>query len=448
MKPPFGSGVAAAALVFACLWVGAGPGRGTEVLPHSFSRSRQFVVYARDGAIRGAVGALAEETKAGLLSALGLRDQWQIPIVIDLRAPEPNAPDDRLPVRWTLAQTGAGLKLELDLLIGEAERGTRIRDELVRGLLLELAYRDHDRLPAGRPYTPPPPWLVVGLSAYLENLEDGVSAQMFAALLPTTQALSITDFLGRDPAAMDATSRAVHRAYAYNLVCLLLRELDGGRAGLVNFVRQLPGTTYDDARGAAALGRQFPELSTPSSLDKWWTLGLARLSENDRHLIFSAAECEARLQRALTFTAPADPKRRLPPKAYALGDFKEYGERKSNRQLLEGTREALAALGGQANPLYRQIVADYGDVVSGLMRNHTDGVDEKLRQLAKQRRDMLAYRDKIADYMNWYEATQAASQSGSFEDYFHTARRIGAGQRAHRPDAISIYLDGLGTELR
>ena len=429
-------------------WLGGLVGWAADVLPHTFSRSRQFVVYARDGSLRGAVGTLGEETKTGILSVLGMKDQWQIPIVIDLRAPEPNAPDNRAPVHWTLGQTGAGLKIELDLLLGGAERGTRIRDELVRGLLLELAYRDHDRLPAGRPYTPPPPWLVVGLSAYLENLEDGVSAQMFAALLPTTQALSITDFLGRDPAVMDSTSRAVYRAYAYNLVCLLLRELDGGRAGLVTFVRSLPDTTYDEARGAAALGRQFPELSKPDSLDKWWTLGLARLSEKDRHLIFSAAESEGRLQRSLTFTAPADPKRRLPAKQYTLGEFKEYGERKDNRRLLEGTREELAALSGQANPLYRQIVADYAEIVAGLMRSRTGGADEKLLQLAAQRRDMLKYRDEISDYMNWYEATQATAQSGSFEDYFHTVHQLGAAERVHRPDAISVYLDGLGTELR
>ena len=70
-----------------------------------------------------------------------------------------------------------------------------------------------------------------------------MSASMFAALLPTTQALSITEFLSRDPAAMDSTSRAVYRAYAYNLVCLLLREMNGGRAGLVAFVQRLPDMT-------------------------------------------------------------------------------------------------------------------------------------------------------------------------------------------------------------
>ncbi len=419
-----------------------------DSLPHSFSRSKQFVVYARDAALRGAVGSLGEDTKAGLLSALGLRDDWQIPIVIDLRAPEGSTPAPRQPVRWTLGQTGSGLKIELDVLIGEVSRGTHIRDELVRALLLEIAYRDHDRLPAGQAYTPPPPWLVTGLSAYLENLEDGVSASMFAALLPTTQALSITEFLSRDPAAMDTTSRAVYRAYAYNLVCLLLREMAGGRDGIVAFVRNLPNTTAEEARGAAALGRQFPDLASPESLDKWWTLGLARLSENDRYQVFSVRETEQRLQTALTFTAAADPKKKLPAKTYTLADFREFAPRKRNRQLLEAPREALATLSGQANPLYRQIVADYAELVSGLSRDRTAGVDDKLRLLDGQRRDMLKFRDDVSDYMNWYEATQAATQSGSFEDYFHTVRQLDAGQPVHRPDPISVYLDGLGTDLQ
>lgn len=430
------------------LVLGTGSAAALDVLPRSFSRSKQFVVYAKDASLRGAVGSLGEDTKAALLSTLGLRDEWQIPIVIDLRAPEGSAPDNRPPVRWTLGQTGAGLKIELDLLIGEVSRGTHIRDELVRGLLLELAYRGHDRLRAGEGYTPPPPWLVVGLSAYLENMEDGVSASMFAALLPTTQALSITEFLSREPATMDSTSRAVYRAYAYNLVCLLLREMRGGRAGLVAFVQGLPDTTYDEARGAAALGRQFPELASPDSLDKWWTLGLARLSESDRFQVLSVRETEQRLEAALVVNAPADAKKKLPAQTYALKDYREFGERKHNKQLLEATREALAALTGQANPLYRQIVADYEGLVSLMIHGRTGNVDEKLQVLADQRRDALKYREEVADYMNWYEATQASTQSGSFEDYFHTVRQLDSGQSVHRPDAISVYLDALGTELR
>ena len=46
--------------------------RALDLMPHSFSRSRQFVIYAREGAVRGGVGTLAEDTKSGLLNALGI----------------------------------------------------------------------------------------------------------------------------------------------------------------------------------------------------------------------------------------------------------------------------------------------------------------------------------------------------------------------------------------
>ncbi len=420
-----------------------------DSLPHSFSRSKQFVVYARDAALRGAVGSLGEDTKAGLLSALGLRDDWQIPIVIDLRAPEGSTPAPRQPVRWTLGQTGSGLKIELDLLIGEVSRGTRIRDELVRALLLEIAYRDHDRLPAGQAYTPPPPWLVTGLSAYLENLEDGVSASMFAALLPTTQALSITEFLSRDPAAMDTTSRAVYRAYAYNLVCLLLREMAGGRDGhrgvraqpaehhrrggarrggaraavpRTGFARK-SGQVVDPRTGPAFRERPIPGLLRPR--DRAASPGSADVSPPPRT---RRKNCPRRPTRWRISASS--------PRASTTGSCSKR------------SREALATLSGQANPLYRQIVSDYAELVSGLSRDRTAGVDDKLRLLDGQRRDMLKFRDDVSDYMNWYEATQAATQSGSFEDYFHTVRQLDAGQPVHRPDPISVYLDGLGTDLQ
>ena len=126
-------------LLTLCLLSGrARAGHPVDIMPRSFSRTRQFVVYARDSAVRNAVGTLGDDAKSELLRALGLPDDWKLPIVVDLRLPEPDQPDARAPSRLTLAQTGLGLKVELDLLLGEAGRGTRIRDELVRALLLEI----------------------------------------------------------------------------------------------------------------------------------------------------------------------------------------------------------------------------------------------------------------------------------------------------------------------
>ena len=439
----------AAGLLAALLVLSARPCRALDLVPHSFSRSKQFIVYSRDGALRGAVGTVGDETKHGILGMLGLRDEWKIPIVLDLRPPDPGLPGARPPVRLQLSQTGAGLKIELDLLTGEAGRGTRIQDELVRSVLLALAYQNSTGLPAGHSCTLPPPWLVEGLSAYLDNQENGVSASMFAALLPTLQTMASTDFLGKDPAGMDSTSRAVYRACAYNLVCLFLRELPGGRDELAAFVNDLPNTPQAAANSGETLGKYFPELAaSPDALEKWWALALARLAAGDRFQMLTAEETERRLQALLTFPGPAKPKDAAPPKICTLADFREFTPLKQNARVLEGLRNGLVVLSGQASPVYHPIITGYQEVVAGLVRDRTKGVGERLRALEGLRRDALRQRDGIADYVNWYEATQVSTQSSAFNEYFHAARQFDTSQKIHRPDPISAYLDSLDTEFQ
>ena len=82
----------------------------------SVSTSRQFIVYGTDIAVRGAICDFAERTKRELLTLLEQQDNWITPIVINAQYPRANLPEvPRLSV--DLAQTGFGVKLELDLVI-------------------------------------------------------------------------------------------------------------------------------------------------------------------------------------------------------------------------------------------------------------------------------------------------------------------------------------------
>ena len=312
-----------------------------------------------------------------------------------------------------------------------------------------MAYRDHRELMAGVGYTPPPPWLVEGFSAYIENVESGVSASMYAALLPASQTLSISEFLARDPAKMDSTSHAVYRAYAFNLVSLLVSDMEGGRAGMAAFIRDLPALPADEARSAGVLSQHFPQLAgSPDSLEKWWTLGLARLAAADRYQAFSVQETEDHLEQLMTFPGPADGGKNAASRTYRLTEFEKFTPLKKNARLLEGTRAGLAVLTGRANPLTRPIVMGYQDVVADLARNRTKGVAERLEELALARQAVVKRRETIADYLNWYEATQVMDQSGAFDEYFRTARQADHPQAVHRPDSISAYLDELDLEFR
>ena len=419
------------------------------IMPRSVSRSHQFTIFAQEGQVRGGVATLSEDTKAGVLNILGLKDEWQLPIVISLRKPDASLPGALPPKQLILAQTGIGLKIELALLLGEAGRGTHIRDEIVRTLLLELAYREHAAAAAGQGFTPPPSWLVEGLSAYLDNQEDGVSASLFAALLPTTQSIPILTFLGKSPESMDSTSRALYRAYAYNLVCLLLRDMAAGRHGLVTLIRDLPMTTPEDAQGAASLRRHFPELgSSDDSLEKWWTLGLAHLAVSDRYKLYSVAQTEKRLSELLSFPGPPDPKNGGLPKTYTLADYKEYSTLKDNKKLLANARAGMIELSGRSSSLSRSIVIGYQEVIDRLYRGKTGGMDAKIAALEGARKTVLQQREEISDYLNWYEGTQVQSESGAFEEYFRSARQLSLDQPVHRPDAVSSYLDSMELEFR
>ena len=149
----------------------------------------------------------------------------------------------------------------------------------------------------------------------------------------------------------------------------------------------------------------------------------------------------------MSFPGPADAKKTA-VKTYRLTDFEKFTPFKQNLQLLAAARAGLTLLTGRANPLSRPIVTGYQEVVNDLVRNRTKGVGERLGELALARKAIVNRREAIADYLNWFEATQARDQSGAFEDYFRAARQVEQPPTAHRPDSISAYLDEMELEFR
>src|SRR5947207_1464494 len=101
----------------------------------SISTSRQFVVYGPDARLRGAVCDVAERTKQIALTLLAERDAWKTPIVIHAHYPEANLPEAP-PAYLDVAQTGFGLKLQLELVIGAEISGPRVEREILRAIFL------------------------------------------------------------------------------------------------------------------------------------------------------------------------------------------------------------------------------------------------------------------------------------------------------------------------
>src|SRR4029453_4619150 len=125
---------------------------------HSISPSRQFAIYGADAALRGTISELAERTKTNLLPLLRQRAEWKISIVINLTMQKANLPE--IPAAdLRVSQTGFGVKLQLDLTVGQNLDGSLIERQLLRSILLEMIYRNEGDLAPGTTLVEPPDWL-------------------------------------------------------------------------------------------------------------------------------------------------------------------------------------------------------------------------------------------------------------------------------------------------
>src|SRR3954469_21913364 len=114
-----------------CLVTGFAAATPLPRIPRSVSSSRQFIIYGTDVPLRGAVADLAERTKANLLSLLQKRDDWKTPIVINVQMRQANVPE-LPPSDLRFSQTGAGIKIQLDLTLPASVDAPAVQREILR----------------------------------------------------------------------------------------------------------------------------------------------------------------------------------------------------------------------------------------------------------------------------------------------------------------------------
>ncbi|XHR28496.1 MAG: hypothetical protein ACFUZC_21595 [Chthoniobacteraceae bacterium] len=418
--------------------------RGMGAAQRSISQSGQFVIYCPDVRMRLAVASFAETAKRDVLETLKVGDHWKMPVVIDLRLPSSTDPN-RVLSRVQLIQTDGGWKTEVDITLREGQfKDVRFPQLMVRAILLEMAYRD--RPPGvGSRYNEPPAWLVEGLAQISQRRATGASpnAPLFRQMIETGKLQGIGAFLRSNVAPMDGTSLDVYDMCAASLVNLLI-DMPGGPAGLAKLVKELPSSDGDPV---ALLLKSFPSLGgSETSLEKWWTLGLARTSVSDGASMITAAETDARLTPILTLSLVTDEKKKTKTD-FALSDYKTYLKNPGARPALAAKGGALAVLLARAHPLMRPVVQEYLRIVSMLAQGRSRGMDKALADVVAYRSLIVGRMDKIEDYLNWYEATQMPEQSGAFADYMKSAKAFEKQAPPKRNDAISRYIDQLEREF-
>ncbi len=412
---------------------------GRAGVERSVSTSRQFIVYGADAQLRGALCDVAEQTKKSALGLLRESDSWKTPILINAQLPQAQAPESPR-AQLSFGQTGFGLKLQLDLTIDADISAPSIEREILRAVYLEMMYRAVPETPAGTPYVEPPAWLLEGTLALASHRDPAALAATLSTPVETGAVVSLDQFLSQQPELLDSPSRALYRAYAAALVSALLENANGSRQ-LTRYLAELPLSLSDSVADFRA---HFPAFNgAPENVQKVWTLAVARLAGSQRYRLLGPEETERELSRLLRIELR---ERDQTIGAYMLEEYPRFLRIGAAAAALKHLREELLLLSGRANPLYRPVLAEYDKIVEQLGRGKTKKLPQRLAELRALREHLSRHMSAIADYMNWFEATQARSTSGAFHDYLRAAE-VAVEREYRRKDAISLYLDALETQF-
>ncbi len=425
----------ARALVFlTALWLGVGASRAIDLRQRTESNTRQFVIYSEDVRLRQRVASFAEEVKTDVLQLLNAGDLWRGPIVITLARPTTQEMSQP-PVRLRLVETlKPGLKVELTVLLGDDPAAVNLRKHLIRAVLLEYAYREPGVV-GDQPYVEPPWWIVEGLVELGRRRDAGADGELFRRLVETNRLPPIEKFLVEKPDELGPTAMAVDRAMAMCLIQLLV-EQPGGHEALGRLVRAWPKNSTDPM---AALAQEFPTFRDGApKLQKWWTVNLARFAASDRYQGLTPDETEEALAALLQFEVKNE--KTGEKKAYNVSDFEEYLKLPASRALLATRHTELVALSTKANLLFGSVFADYEQALTLLSKGKKRGVRDLLTRAEGERRTVLQRTVQIADYLNWFEATQMKSRSSAFDDYLKTADQMTQDDMQHK-GSVGLYLD-------
>jgi hypothetical protein len=417
-------------LVFACHQLCALP-------EHSVSPSRQFVIYGADARLRGAISELAEQTKTNLLALLRQRDEWKTAFVINLRPQQANLPEIP-PTNLRVSQTGFGVKLQLDLTVGQNFDGAFVQRQLLRAILLEMIYRDEGDLAPGTTLVEPPDWLVEGVLALTPGREREAVAE---ALSTNNKGKSLEEFLGQRFDLLDSAGRTLYRAYSVALVQLLLDQ-SGGRARLARYIS--PNLKHASNDPVADLKACFPQLR--DDVKTKWDSTVARLSEHQTYQLLTFTESERRLDELLQIKVSDGSRNRGRPEPANLSELSRRKLSAEEKAAVNQMSQRLLLLVGTAHPILRPVAREYQQISALLVRGKRRGIAKRVLYLDGTRKELAARMGDIDDYMNWFEATQMENQSGAFSAYLKAANQSQV-SAPRRRDPLSVYLDALEDQI-
>ena len=476
----------------------------------SISTSEQFIIYGKTLSIRVPFSVFAEKVKDDYLNLIYRKgrgvapktlDGWNYPIVIQVREEESGRLDQAVTTRIRQLKQG-GFRLELTARVGDDFKKEALRRELLRLLLAESILRDHKSIRVGSRTELLPTWLMAAVVETLGHPAGGRSNELYEKVFKTGRSLTVEEILSTDPHRLDSVSLTIFELSSAGLLQTLLDQPTGGNR-LRSFISDLAihsGSQRD------LLIRHFPGLRASSnSLEKWWALQMASMSQPGVFDTMTPEETDAALTKSLyvqldatettdgpTLAARSADGANTPKKtsgiarvsnkvlklfrpnggnggnggggetdatkqgaeedglafSCAVEEVDRYFGHPNRKDALNAVQLRLARLSHRGHPLFRQVIHDYQKLIGRMATGDRDRASEEFATLAGRRTLIQRQATAIADHLDSYLLNQNDAPSGKFEKFHQSVEEIEKAGRPGRKDPISRYLDALEEEFK
>jgi hypothetical protein len=403
------------------------------------SRSKQFKISGADPATRAVAANLAEDSKDEILRMLEERDDWKVPVIVEMRGKF----GDPVPLRSTVLnldynEVGYQVKIFVNLSRGLPKES--YQRAVIAGCIMARSLKD-TAISDANVRRSVPPWLVEGISEAISWRLGQSDRRLYDALFRHGGLYKLEDLFELNEAgllALDAASKAAFRVSAGALVMALSEQPDG-KAGMRAFLKEAPSYSGEFP---VLLRQHFPELNmSQSGLAKWWNLQLASKGTAPLAEALSVTKTDEELERALKlrYRDAENAMHEVPIREWNRVPELSQAERVESVRL---TEEELVRLSYRCFPSYRPLLQEYQLVLSRWVAGDTKDISTSMLKLAETREVMVAKSARARDFLDWFEITRARETSGEFDDFLTLKNRLKA-QSNPRKDSITKYLDRL-----
>jgi len=401
----------------------------------TLSSSKQFTVYCDDATIRSNIASQIEEYKNHLLAALGSGDQWKYPISIHLSG---KAGDPVLgKAMWSELRLLEGVPLfVINVNLAHGLDQEQFSYLLYESLIYELSMRKLKpaQIPAKIKL---PDWLVHGLVHAVSWQRNPAKKEQFARMFNSFNLPEVKELLARkNIQQLDLATKGLYECACAALVLCLL-EQTGGNTSLYNML--CDALLHQDPDELARINKFFPAFAlSAKSLEKWWALQQAKMSQIPLNQIIPPLQCEERLQTVLSIY-DSEHARKLD-----LADPKNAaGFKDPHVELVAELKQAqyhLLHLNYRCFADYRPIILAYMRIINDIIHQLPKQHGEELQKLQQQRENLKKAALRARDYLDWYEITHARQGSASFDEYLRTSELLNATPSIDKDDHLQQYL--------